>query len=409
MPDTFWNEIQELIQLGMGFPALFNDEVAITAKRRRGIPKEDAENYAIVGCVELSVPGKEFSNTEGVRVNWAKVLDLMLNGGVCTVTGKTMNLSRKRELDSVESFEDFYQWYQEELHHFVDLGIKGLNIRDRDFSSKRPYPFLSSTMEGCLEAGRDVTAGSAIYNLSTVNGCGMANIADSLVAIKKLVYEEKKVSLSELAEALHNDFESMEPLREALNTKYPKYGNDKDDPDSILKELAYKFCHQIESYRNPRNGCFQTGLYTVDHHVGLGERTGNLPDGHKLGMPLANALSPSQGSDKSGPTAVVKSATRLDHSLLGNGMVLDLKFHPSFFQDEEKRQAFKHLVETYFHLGGLEIQFNVISRETLLEAQKSPEKYSDLIVRVSGFSAYFVDMNKLTQDEIIARTEHFAV
>ena len=405
IPETFWNEIQDLIRLGMGFPALFNDEVAIAAKRRLGIAQEDAENYGIVGCVELSVPGKEFSHTEELRVNWAKVLELILNDGVCSVTGEDMGLNEKRSLEGIRSFEEFYEWYKEELRHFVDLGIRGRNVADRNFPDHRPYPFLSSTMEGCLEKGRDVTAGSTVYNLSTVNGCGMANAANSLVAIKKLVYQEERVSLSELAEAL----QSPEVLHEALVTKCPKFGNDDDETDDLMRDLVEVVCSEVESHRNPRGGRFQTGLYTVEAHSQMGELTGALPDGRKRCTALANGFSPSQGTDLSGPTAVVKSLTKLNHRLLGNGMVLDLKFHPAFFEDGEKCQAFRHLVETYFRLGGMEIQFNVINRETLLQAQKSPEEYRDLIVRVSGFSAYFADLAKATQDEIIARTEHFAV
>jgi pyruvate formate-lyase/glycerol dehydratase family glycyl radical enzyme len=409
MPNAFWNKILELIQLGMGFPALFNDEVAITAKHRLGISREDAENYGIVGCVELSIPGKEFSHTEELRVNWAKVLELMLNDGVCPVTGEAMKLKNELKLDDINSYEEFYQWYKREFEHFINLGIRGANINDRNFPYHVPYPYLSSTMEGCLKAGRDVTAGSTVYNLSTVNGCGMANTADSLVAIKHIVYNDKRFSLSELASILHNGFENAESLKDALGTKNPKFGNDNDEPDSIMRDLADAFCHQIESYHNPRGGRFQTGLYTVDWHAIVGKITGNLPDGHLHGTALANALSPSQGSDASGPTAVIKSITKLDHTLLGNGMVLDIKFHPDFFADEKCKESFKHLVETYFQLGGLEIQFNVISRKTLLEAQNSPELYRDLIVRVSGFSAYFVDLDKIIQDEIITRTEHFAI
>jgi pyruvate-formate lyase len=390
MPNAFWNKILELIQLGMGFPALFNDEVAITAKHRLGISREDAENYGIVGCVELSIPGKEFSHTEELRVNWAKVLELMLNDGVCPVTGEAMKLKNELKLDDINSYEEFYQWYKREFEHFINLGIRGANINDRNF----PY---------------HVPAGSTVYNLSTVNGCGMANTADSLVAIKHIVYNDKRFSLSELASILHNGFENAESLKDALGTKNPKFGNDNDEPDSIMRDLADAFCHQIESYHNPRGGRFQTGLYTVDWHAIVGKITGNLPDGHLHGTALANALSPSQGSDASGPTAVIKSITKLDHTLLGNGMVLDIKFHPDFFADEKCKESFKHLVETYFQLGGLEIQFNVISRKTLLEAQNSPELYRDLIVRVSGFSAYFVDLDKIIQDEIITRTEHFAI
>jgi formate C-acetyltransferase len=264
-------------------------------------------------------------------------------------------------------------------------------------------------MAGCLDIGRDVTTGSTIYNFSTVNACGMANAANSLAAIKTIVYQEKKMSLPELTEALHQKFAKSKSLPEELLTRYPKYGNDDDEPDNILRDLADNFCHTIESYRNPRGGRFQTGLYTVEAHTSMGKLTGVLPDGHLDGFPLASGMSPSQGTDLSGPTAVVKSATKLNHRLLGNGMVLDLKFHPAFFDREASRQAFRNLVETYFQLGGMEIQFNVINREKLIEAQQAPADYRDLIVRVSGFSAYFVDLEQATQDEIIARTEHFSI
>ena len=351
------------------------------------------------------MPGKEFSHTEELRVNWAKVLELTLNDGVCTVTGVDIGLKEKRRLEGIESFEEFFGWYKEELRHFLSLSMEGSNIKDRDFPNNKPYPFLSSSMQGCLEEGRYVTAGSTVYNFSTINGCGMANTANSLAAIQKLVYQDKKVTLSQLADMLH----SSEALHEVLATKYPKFGNDDDTPDSIMRDLVGVFCDEAESHSNPRGGRFQTGLYTVEAHSQMGKLTGTLPDGRERCTALASGFSPSQGTDLSGPTAVVKSLTKLDHRLLGNGMVLDLKFSPEFFENAEKSQAFKYLVETYFGLGGMEIQFNVVDRETLLEAQKSPENYRDLIVRVSGFSAYFNDLARVTQDEIIARTEHFAV
>jgi len=409
MPDAFWQEVQKLIETGTGFPALFNDEVAIAAKRGAGVPREDAENYAVVGCVELSVPGKEFSQTEGLRVNWAKVIELILNDGRCTVTGETIGLRGTRKLESIASFEEFLAWYKQELSDVTELGIQWLDLADRDFPERAPYPFLSATMEGCLESGTDVTAGGTVYNLSTVNGCGMANAADSLAAIRKIVFEERRASLPELAEALRRDLDGHEELSQVLAKRCPKYGNDDDDVDRILAELADHFCDRVESHRNPRGGRFQTGLYTVLWHARIGTLTGALPDGRRRGLALANGMSPSQGVDERGPTAVIRSNTKFDHRRLGNGMVLDLKFHPSFFTTDVNRKAFRQLVETYFRLGGMEIQFNVISRETLLEAQESPEQYRDLVVRVSGFSAYFVDLDEVCQNEIIARTEMTAI
>jgi formate C-acetyltransferase len=402
---AFWIEIEELLQQGLGFPALFNEQVVIAAKKKVGIAADDAQNWGVVGCVEPSVPGKEFSHTEGLRINWAKVLEAMLSGGLCTLCEETVPLQKQRDLASVTSFEEFYGWYRRELAHAVDLGIRGMNILDETFSERTPYPFLSSTMEGCIDAGRDVTAGSTVYNLCTVNGLGMANVADSLVAIKRIVFEQRLVSLPELAQALRDDFVGHETLHRAL-AHCPKYGNDREEPDRILCELADDFVRHVSSYRNGRGGRMQCGLYTVDSHGSVGKLTGALPDGRRRGMALANALSPAQGADVSGPTALMRSCTKLDHQLLGNGMVLDCKFAPTFFGELRKQGVLRPLVETYFGAGGMEIQFNVIDRATLLAAKASPHDYRDLVVRVSGFSAYFVDLDQVVQNEIIARTEH---
>lgn len=404
----FWHEIEALLEQGLGFPALFNEEVVIAAKERVGVAPNDARNWGIVGCVEPSVPGKEFSHTEGLRVNWAKVLEAMLNGGRCALSGEPVPLQERHDLASIASFDEFYRWYRRELAHAVDLGIGGMNILDETFSERTPYPFLSSTMEGCIERGRDVTAGSTVYNLCTVNGLGMANVADSLVAIKHSVFEQRLLSLPELAQALRDDWAGQEALRQAM-LHCVKYGNDQEEPDRILRTLSDDFVRQVSNHRNGRGGGMQCGLYTVDNHGFMGKLTGALPDGRRRGVALANALSPVQGADLSGPTAVMRSCTKLDHRQLGNGMVLDIKFAPTFFRELTRQGVLRPLVETYFHAGGMEVQFNVIDRATLLAAQRSPQDYRDLIVRVSGFSAYFVDLDQVVQNEIIARTEHAAL
>ena len=378
-PDDFWAEVEGLVQEGMGFPALFNEELVIEAKKRVGVAPADAANWGIVGCVEPSVPGKEFSHTEGLRVNWAKILELMLNKGICTVTGEHFPLLEQRELSNIRTFDEFYRWYRDELKAAVDLGIEGMNVLDAAFSETSPYPFLSSTMEGCIEAGRDVTAGSTVYNFCTVNALGMANVADSLAAIKHVAYSQKLFSLSEIAEAVALDFDGKEPLRQAVS-HCAKYGNDQDAPDGLIAELCDYFHSSVTSHRNGRGGNMQCGLY-----------------------------SPVQGSDTTGPTAVTNSCTKIDHRKAGNGMVLDMKFSPSFFRQIKDQGIFRSLVETYFDNGGMEIQFNVIDRKTLLEAKDNPEEHQDLVVRVSGFSAYFVDLPKVVQEEIIARTEYVAV
>ena len=292
--------------------------------------------------------------------------------------------------------------------------MRGLNLLDAAWPSLLPVPFESLLMAGCLESGLDVTAGGTLYNLSSVNALGMADVADSLVAIDRLVFRERCVTLPDLAQAVRSDYAGAGSLA-AWAAAGPHYGNDIDEPDQIITLLAEDFCRQVDrgrdkrGYRNPRGGRFQSGMYSVHQHALRGELTGALPSGRRAGLALANALSPCQGRDTTGPTALMLSATKLDHTRLGNGMVLDLKFHPSFFEDESRRQAFGALVESYFDMGGMEIQFNVISRETLLAAQRSPQDYRDLLVRVSGFSAYFIDLEPVLQDEIIARTEHAAL
>ena len=384
MPAEFWDSVQATIETGTGFPALFHDEIAIAAMERVGVTASDAEDYGLVGCVELSVPGREYAQTEALRVSWAKVLEVMLNDGRCTLTEEPLPLAQPRRLNEVETFADFLTWYRAELVHFLDLGIRGLNLMDAAWPSLLRAPFESLLMDGCLESGRDVTAGGTHYTLSSVNALGMPDVADSQVAINRLVFRERCVTLPDLARAARSDFAGAGSLA-AWAAAGPHYGNDGDEPDQIVALLTEEFCRQVDSCRNPRGGRFQSGMYPVDNHARRGSMTGALPSGRRAGVALANALSPCQGCDTTRPTALILSATKLDHTMMGNGMVLDLKFHPSFFEDESRRRAFRALVESYFDMGGMEIQFNVISRETLLAAQRSP------------------------QDEIIARTEHAAL
>ena len=403
-PEIFFNLACETIKMGFGLPVLFNDEVIIAAKERMGIKREDAINYGIVGCVEPAIPGKEFSQAEALRINWAKVLELILNEGICMVTAEKVKM-KNEELSNFNSFDDFYEVYKEELNYFIDMGIKALNILDKNFSKFCPYPYLSTIMSECIKKNRSVTSGGTIYNLTSINGCGMANTADSLAAIKKLVYEEKKISLGELKDNLRNNFSKNERFRQMLINRSPKYGNDDNYVDIFLQDLVKLFCNKINRYRNPRGGGYQCGLYSVDTHAALGKLTGALPDGRFSGKALANGLSPSQGMDRLGPTAVINSILKFDHKLLGNGMVLDLKFLPQVLADKNGFEKFKMLIKIYFELGGMELQFNVINKETLVKAQKSPDGYHNLIVRVSGFSNYFTSLDKVLQDEIINRTE----
>lgn len=406
MPQAVWDKALELIGAGMGFPELYHDEVAVKAKIHAGIAPEDAWDYCVVGCVELSVAGKEYSHLEGARFNWMKILELMLHGGKCPVTGFRWELAESHKLEEINSFQEFYEWYQRELKHFTRFVCRYIDDLSCQYGDYWPVPFLSSMMQGCVEKGRDVTGGGTVYHNLSVNCVGVASVADSLEAIEVLVFKEKRMSLRGLAAILAKDFEGFGPMRERM-LSCPKYGNDIPSVDSKVKELTGLFVNTLsEAPRKYGKGKFQAGFYTSYFHATMGAMTGASPDGRKAGEALSGALSPMAGMDKSGPTAVVNSANKVNMEWFGNGMALDLKFNADFFKQERHRKAIRFLIEEYFDQGGLQVQVNAIDKETLLKAKKDPVKYRDIIVRVSGFSAYFVALEENLQDEIIRRTEH---
>jgi formate C-acetyltransferase len=269
-----------------------------------------------------------------------------------------------------------------------------------------PVPFISLFMEGCVENGRDLTQGAVKYNFTSINACGMANVADSLAVIRDGVFQKKALTLSRLTEMLKTNYDHEQVTRLQFRNKYPKFGNDEEEVDRILKDLCERFSSAVSRFTNPRQGPFQSGFYTVDSHVPFGEMTGALPDGRLAGKVLANSFSPVQGMDQASPTAVIKSVTKSDHHSWGNGMVLDVKISPSVLSNEDGVHKLKDLIKTYFHLGGMEIQINVITNELLKKAKEHPDEYRNLVVRVSGFSAYFTALEENLQNEIIERTEH---
>lgn len=404
-----WDESIALMTTGTGFPAFFGDEACTRNKAAMDIPEEDAREFGLIGCVEMAVPGKEYAKTEVLRVNWGKIMEIMLQGGQCTMTNDFFDLAEKKDLHSITSFEEFYQWYKDELLYFTNLATDCINLLDRALVHCSPTPYLSTLMEGCFQKGMDVTGGGAIYNNTGINACGMANAVDSLAAIKKLVFEEKKYTLTEFAEACNADFKGYDELHNDVVYNCPKYGNDIDEVDFLYKELIALYGEFVDELRNPRGGKFQLGLYSVEDHSKMGVWVGALPDGKLAGQAMANAASPVQGRDTVGPTAVINSLLKTDLSVAKNGMVLDLKFSPSFFKTKSHVDALKAMINTYFREGGVEIQFNVIDRATLLAAQDHPDDYKELVVRVSGFSAVFTSLMKETQDDIIARTEYQAI
>ena len=406
MPDDYWEEALKLIELGDGFPALFNDDVIIRALRKAGVAEEDAWNYGLVGCVEPSIGGKEFSNTEQLRINWAMVLELMMTGGVCRITGDRIALQNPRPLESIRSYEEFLAWYRDELEYFIKKAAHACILMDTVYHKAYPAVLLSSTVEGCIENSSDACAFGPVYRFSNINNTGMANIVDSLMVIKETVFEKKMMSLSGLNETLAGDFADNEELINFIRMSCGKFGNGEEEPERLMEELVHLAADAINAISNGRGFRFRSGFYSVEWHAGMGAKTGATPDGRKAGTSLANGFCPVQGADTKGPTAVINAVTRCDHTKFANGMVLDLKFNPSFLKNPVHRNLFRPLADTYFEQGGMELQFNIVSRETLIAAQKDPHKYRNLIVRVSGFSAYFASLYKPLQDEIIARTEY---
>jgi formate C-acetyltransferase len=406
---ALWDEAMDLLAQGGGFPAFFNDEVIIAAKEKQGVKKTDSWNYGLVGCVEPSIGGREYSYTEELRINWAKIVELMFSGGLCSITGIHQGLKNRRDLAALNSFDDFYAWYKEELQYAIETCTRACSMIDSVYPLYFPSPLLSSTFEACVEKGEDVSGNGPEYRFGSVNACGMANTVDSLAAVKEIVFEKKLASLEDMGRALACNFEGFDALKAFALNRCPKYGNDISEVDKYMKDIGNFFCSAVMSRKNCRGGTFQAGLYTVISQATMGVFTGALPDGRESGVALSNAISPVQGMDTQGPTANLRSTLYPDHSLAANGLVVDLKFSPSFFDKESHRKMLRSLVETYFAEGGQEIQFNVVNRETLLNAQKNPQEYRNLVVRVSGFSAYFVSLDKTLQDEIIKRTEYHGI
>ena len=371
-----------------------------------GIAKEDAYSYSTLGCVELTIEGKEFTHTEGARINWLKILELMIFGGMDQITGKVWKLKEKHDLNEFQDFNQFYDWYKLELENTIDKVAEFIDGASFEYYKEWPTPYLSSITYGCIENGSDITHnGTKYYNLS-INCVGMANTVDSLEAIENIIFKEKKLTFDELRCALRANYAGYEDLRDKM-LGYSKYGNDIDTVDYKMRDLMEFFSEKVHSKKLIKDrGTYRVVFYSVMHHALLGAKTSASPDGRLAGKALANSLSPSQGMDVNGPTAVINSINKISMDYMGNGGVLDMKFLPSFFDKKSHRVAFRYLIETYFEEGGLELQLNVIDRETLILAQREPEKYKNLVVSVSGYSAYFVNLDRELQDEIILRTQN---
>lgn len=449
-PHDLMLKAAELTRTGIGLPAYYNDEVIIPSLLSRGLTLEDAREYNIIGCVEPQKAGKTEGWHDAAFFNMCRPLELVFSNG--WDKGEKISIETGR-VENMTTFDEFYDAYKKQMEYNIALLVNADNAIDTAHAVRCPLPFLSCMVDDCLKRGKTVQEGGAVYNFTGPQGFGIANMADSLFAVKKLVFEEKKLTLAEYKRALAMNYgqgfdaasageivteivremeksgvkveesQIAEMIQTVMNTpvapeekqKYealrtlieqvPKYGNDEEEVDLFARDVAYTYTKPLLKYHNPRGGQFQAGLYPVSANVPLGAQTGATPDGRLAHTPVADGVSPSAGKDVHGPTAAANSVSRLDHGIASNGTLFNQKFHPTALSGEKGLENFVALIRSYFDQKGSHMQFNVVDRETLLDAQAHPEKYAHLVVRVAGYSALFTTLSKSLQDDIIRRTE----
>jgi len=404
--EEFVHECARVIGLGSGMPQVFNDESIVPGLMARGISAEDARNYAIVGCVELTTHGNALGWSDAAMFNMVKALELTLNNGVCLLTGKKMGPDLGSLVD-YRSYEELEKAFRVQVDHFIGRMIKACDVVDRLHAEILPSPLLSSVIVGCAEKGLDVTAGGARYNLSGIQAIQPANLADCLAAIKQCIFDERSVSAEEALGAMRSNYAGNEGLRQYLINKVPKYGNDVDWVDDIAAGWVDYFASRMGEYTNARGGPYHTGLYTVSAHVPMGQNVGASLDGRRARDPLADGgMSAMYGRDRHGPTALLRSVSKVKSLNGSNGTLLNMKFLPEFFKTEEGIAKFASFLRTFVRLRINHVQFNVIRKEDLLAAKADPDSWRGLTVRVAGYTAYFSELANDLQDEIIARTSH---
>jgi len=402
-PDRLLKRAMEIIKSGYGQPSLFNTDAIIQEMVRQGKDIVDARLGGASGCVEAGVFGKESYILTGY-FNIPKVLEITLNNGVDARSGKRIGLQSGDPADWT-SFEQLFAAFAKQLKYFIDIKIKGNRIIERIYAKYMPAPFLSILVDDCIATARDYNAGGARYNNSYIQGVGMGTVTDALSAIKYQVFERRSFSMADLLVALKANFEGYEFIREKLLDESPKYGNDDDRADAITRMVFEEYFRNIDGRPNGKGGHYRVNLLPTTVHVYFGSVTAATADGRKAGTPLSEGISPVQGADTNGPTAVIKSAAKIDHLRTG-GTLLNQKFTPQVLATDTGLNNAVQLVRSYFRMDGHHIQFNVVTAETLRKAQKNPDAYKDLIVRVAGYSDYFVDLTAELQEEIIRRTEH---
>ncbi|MFX1374292.1 MAG: trans-4-hydroxy-L-proline dehydratase [Promethearchaeota archaeon] len=401
-PDEFLKRAIKIIKTGFGQPSVFNADAIIQQLLRQNKSKIDAYNSGASGCVESGAFGKEAYILTGY-FNLVKILEVTLHNGIDPITGKTIGL-RTGDPTIFNTFDELIEAYKTQIKYFIDIKIKGNQIIERIWA-QNPAPFLSILIEDCIQKGKDYNDGGPKYNTSYIQIVGMGSITDCLASLKYNIFDHKIVSMKELLEILDNNFKERDIIRQKFINKTPKYGNDEDYADSITQKVFKIVFEAIDNRPNTRGGVYHINLLPTTVHVYFGKVTGAMPDGRKAFMPLSEGISPVQGMDIKGPTSVIKSASKIDHLRTG-GTLLNQKFTPKLLESESGINNLTQLIRTYFELNGNHLQFNIVSADTLRDAQKNPEEYRNLIVRVAGYSDYFNNLGSDLQNEIISRTEH---
>jgi pyruvate formate-lyase/glycerol dehydratase family glycyl radical enzyme len=401
-PDLFIQRAARILRTGFGQPSVFNCDLIVQELVRQGKALEDARCGGSSGCVEVGAFGKEAYILTGY-FNMPKVLEITLHNGVDPRTGKRIGLETG-DPRAFATFEELLAAFRRQVEHFVDIKVRGNNVIERLYAAHIPAPFLSLLIDDCIATGRDYHDGGARYNTAYIQGVGLGTMADALAAVKHHVYERQDVTMDKLLAALEADFKGQERLRQLLLNRSPKYGNDDDAADGVMREVFEIYFQAVDGRPNTRGGHYCINLLPTTVHIYFGSIVGALPDGRPAGMPLSEGVSPVQGADRRGPTAVIRSVAKMDHVRTG-GTLLNQKFTPALLEGDEGLDRLVHLIRAYFRLDGHHIQFNVVDAATLRAAQAHPEQYRDLIVRVAGYSDYFCDLGRVLQDEIIARTE----
>ena len=449
-PQSLLMKAAAVTREGMGVPAFYNDEIMIPALMSRGASLEEARRYCIIGCVEPQVPHKTDGWHDAAFFNMCRPLELVFSEGYDK--GERIGLPTK-PVTQMKDFEEFYDAYKAQQEYMIELLVNADNAVDAAHAVRCPLPFESCMVDDCIERGMSIQEGGAHYNFTGPQGFGIANVADALTAIRTLVFEEKTVTMQEMKDALEDNFGmpldarhsekttvqiALELAKEGIELdkaqiaeiyslvqngvasdarkargreilelikKCPKYGNDEEETDLFARDVAYTYTRPMEKFKNPRGGMYQAGLYPVSANVPLGAQTGATPDGRLAYTPIADGVGPASGRDVCGPTATANSVARLDHAIASNGTLFNQKFHPSALSGRDGLEKFIALIRAFFDQKGMHMQFNVISRETLLDAQAHPENYRQLVVRVAGYSALFTSLSRSLQNDIIARTE----